>query len=330
MNHPGVPDALRDFLETYDTYYIIGHEEPDGDCVCSSLATASYLARRGKTVKLFNDGPFDRSEIQSFGDSFRSELPRRERELDDNPAVLVLDCSTPERIGSLARDVEGLPTAVIDHHASGEPFGNPRYLVTSAPSTSYLIQLVIESFGDTPTTQEAELILLAIGTDTGFFRHLDHGTGNTFRAVARLVDAGASPKAVYDRMYGGKSLAARKLLARQLARAERIGDFIITYEREEDTAEFGKENRESDTLYRLLTTIDGCRALALVREVDQGSCTGSLRSTDDTDVGEIAARFGGGGHPRAAGFLAQRPWDEVVDELKTIFSRLLSSGPTRG
>ena len=325
MSTPAVPSALKTFLTAHETYYVIGHEEPDGDCICSSLAVAQFLRRRGKKVKLFNEGPFDRPEIRRFAESFRSELPRRERELDDGPAALVLDCSTAARIGSLASDVEGLPTAVIDHHASGEPFGNPRYLVTSAPSTSFLIQLVIESFGETPTSEEAELILLAIGTDTGYFRHLDHGSGDAFRAVARLVDAGASPKSVYDRMYGGKHLAARKLLARQLERAERIGDFIITYELAEDTEEFGKENRESDTLYRLLTTIDGCRALALVREVDHGSCTGSLRSTDDTDVGVIAERFGGGGHPRAAGFLAHKPWHEVVDELKTIFEEVLQS-----
>jgi phosphoesterase RecJ-like protein len=322
MNNTGVPESLRVFLDAYDTYYLIGHIDPDGDCICSALATAAFLERRGKAVKLFNEGPFDRPEIREYAHHFRDELPRRERELDDRPAVVVLDCSTQERIGTMASDVEGLPTAVIDHHASGQPFGNPRFLQKTAPSTSYLIQLVIESFGMRPTAYEAELILLAIGTDTGFFRHLDRDTGDTFRAVARLVDAGASPKSTYEKMYGGKSLAARKLLARQLERTEEVADgqFIITYERADDTEEFGKENRESDTLYRLLTTVDGCRALALVREVDQGSCTGSLRSTDDTDVGEIAAQFGGGGHPRAAGFLAQRPWNEVVHELKAIFA----------
>lgn len=323
MNRPDVPESLKRFLESYTTYYVVGHEEPDGDCVCSALAFRSFLTRRNKTVKLFDVGPFDRPEIKRFAPHFRSDLPRRERELDANPAVVILDCSTAERIGALASDMRGLPTAVIDHHAAGKPFGDPRFRDTGAPSASYLVQLVIESLGETPTKEEAEYLLLALGTDTGYFRHLDYGTGDAFRAAARLVDAGASPKGVYDQMYGGKQLGARKLLARQLERAERIGDFIITYERAEDTEELGKENRESDTLYQLLTTIDGCRALALVREVDQSSCTGSLRSTDDTNVGAIAARFGGGGHPRAAGFLAQKPWYEVVDELKAIFASVL-------
>lgn len=322
MGDTGVPEALREFLQTYSTYYIVGHVDPDGDCICSALAMARFLRRRGKSAKLFNEGPFDRPEIRSYAEYFRSDLPRREREVDERPAVVVLDCSTAERIGSLASDVDGLPTAVIDHHASGEPFGAPRYLVTTAPSTSYLIQRVIESYADVPTREEADLILLALATDTGFFRHLDEGSGEAFRAVGRLVDAGASPKNTYETMYGGKSLAARKLLARLLDRAEGVhgSTFIITYELADDTEELGKENRESDTLYRLLTTIEGCRALALVREIDPSSCTGSLRSTDDTDVGEIAVRFGGGGHPRAAGFLAQRPWHDVVEELKEIFA----------
>ena len=42
----------------------------------------------------------------------------------------------------------------------------------------------------------------------------------------------------------------------------------------------------------------------------------SLRSVSDLDVGEVAARFGGGGHQYAAGFVAPYPVTGVLDGIK--------------
>ena len=60
-----VPVALLDFIEQYGPFYIIGHKEPDGDCVGSQLALASFLKRSGKTAYLCSAGPFSRNEIMS-------------------------------------------------------------------------------------------------------------------------------------------------------------------------------------------------------------------------------------------------------------------------
>lgn len=324
---PEPSPALLDFLSEYDTYYLVGHTEPDGDCLASSLALGSYLERTGKRVKHFNEGPFFRPEVKRFEDRFRTDLAKDEVLAEDNAAAIVLDCSTPERVGKMGASLRDLPAAVIDHHSSGEPYGDVTYIVPTAPATSLLIQKTIEATGSLLTPAEAEYILFALSTDTGFFRHLDVGSGDTFEATSRLVAAGASPKRIYEMIYGGKSLASRKLMARLLTRVEPLqeGRCMLTYETAEDTAEFGRENRDSDTLYQLLMGTRGCEVVALLREESSTSCTAGLRSSNDVDVGLIAKRFGGGGHKRAAGFLAERPWQTVMEELKAILQEVLGS-----
>ena len=55
-------------------------------------------------------------------------------------AVIIVDCSTPERIGAgFAEEIKNYPVAVIDHHASGEEFGDVRFVNGNSPSTTILI-----------------------------------------------------------------------------------------------------------------------------------------------------------------------------------------------
>lgn len=318
MHEFAPPPELLEFLSSYETYYLVSHAEPDGDCLSSSLALGHFLERRGKRVKHYNEGPFVRSEILDLQPLFRDTLPPAEIEDDPQPAAVVLDCSTRERVGGLAEALDAVPVAVIDHHAAGEPFGDVTYVDPTAPSTSVLVQGSIEATGSDLETEEADLILFGLSTDTGFFRHLDVGSGRAFRAVARLVDSGASPKDIFNRLNGGKTIASRKLLGRLLGRVESQagGRIALTYETMQDTAEFGRENRDSDTLYQLLMGTRSCTVIALIREEDAGTCTGSLRSSDETDISTVAQSFGGGGHKRAAGFMLEESLPETYDRVK--------------
>jgi len=321
------PGELLQFLDTYQTYYLVSHIEPDGDCLASSLALGHFLERRGKSVVHLNEGPFFRPEIKRYEPLFHGNVPETLEGARDKTAVVVLDCSTPERVGGLADGISEFDIAVIDHHSSREEFGTVTYIDSRAPSTSVLVQEVIQKM-DHVQEEEARHILFALGTDTGYFRHLDIGTGETFRQIGNLVDAGASPKDVYNAIYGGKSLESRILLGRLLSRVESFyhGEYLLTFETQDDIQELGRENRDSDTLYQLLMGTAHCHVIGLVREEPGGLASGSFRSNDETDVGSIAKSFGGGGHKRAAGFAVRRPWKEVLDEIRTLFRKRLNTG----
>ena len=328
IDSPSVPDDLLRFIDSYDTFYLFGHVEPDGDCIASSLGLGSYLSRvLNKRVRYFAQGPFLRREVAQYEGHFLDRVPAEDRQTDDNPAGIILDCSGPDRIGMLKDDLDGLPLAVIDHHATAQPFGDARFVVTTAAATCYLVQLVIERLAEPLTRDEAELLLFGIMTDTGYLRHVESNAGPLLAAMGRLLHAGASPKLAHQQMFGGHTLESRQLLSTLLTRMEPIGGGrgLITWETDEDIARFGRHNRDSDTLYQLIFGIEGVRTAAVLRPEADSMVSGSLRSIGDIDVSAIATQFGGGGHRRAAGFSTAGDVTSIVERVRSLLSAAIES-----
>lgn len=311
--------AVLDTLDNHCTFFILGHEDPDADCLGSQRALGSWLERRGKTVHLCSMGPWGRPEIADWQSSFEGKIPK----VPDGavPLTVILDCSSFERTGFPANVLPDAPVLVIDHHAAGSDFGDIRFVDPLSPSTTLIIQKLIEIAGDTPTREEAELLFLGFCTDTGFFRHIEAGRSEPLEAVSRLVAAGASPTETFRFMAGGRSLGSRRLLGRVLERAELYfgGRVVIAWETWKDWRELGSE-RDSDMLYQLLMSISGIEAAAVIREQNDGNCVVGLRSITDLDVADIAHFFGGGGHKKAAGCTISGDRHDVTDHLIQIFA----------
>jgi phosphoesterase RecJ-like protein len=126
-------------------------------------------------------------------------------------------------------------------------------------------------------------------------------------------------------IYGGKSYGSRKLLGILLSRCEDYYSekLMVTWETREDISKFGKESRDSDTLYQLLFSIKGSRTAVLLREEENDEISCSLRSREPIDVGAVAAEFGGGGHKLASGFSLQGTTlsnvkKQIIDRFKDI------------
>ena len=315
-----LPEKVKIFISEHEKFLVIGHLEPDGDCVSSQLVLAHFLRRLGKKADLFSEGPFDRPEIFAYREFFRRTV--ESSDLGKGSTVVILDCSTPDRIGNLKEEVKGLPVMVIDHHSSGNDFGDVRWVDPSACSVTYLIQHLIEGLGYTPTPYEAELLLFGLGTDTGFFRHLGESSNMVFLSVSRLVAAGACPRKVFRMIYGGSNLAKIRLLGRALLKVERFFNdrVLITHQTRADIAGAESVSRGSDDLYRLLQSIKGCEVVAFIREEQEGHCSVGLRSNEGFDVGAIAESLGGGGHNQAAGFTCRGRIEEVKNRLLKIFA----------
>jgi phosphoesterase RecJ-like protein len=325
MSQP-VPAELAAFIKDGTKFIIAGHKEPDGDCVGSQLALCSVLRRMDKTALPCSAGPFKRTEVMPYAAQFSQSPNEKER---DGARVIIVDCSAPERTGDLAACIQGLPTAYIDHHASGEHSGSsmetPVFRDINAPSVTFMILSLMETLGLCPEKAEADLLLFGLCTDTGFFRHLDSGSAETFAAVEKLVRAGANPKLSFQAINGGKSLNSRIMLGHILSRAEAVfkGRLIVSYETYEDVQRLGPASRDSDMLYQLLQSVSGVEAIVIIREETPGNCTVGLRSRDRIDVSAIAASFGGGGHRNAAGFsitgTISNVNDVIIDSFKKIF-----------
>ncbi|GHV94514.1 phosphoesterase [Spirochaetia bacterium] len=323
-----VPETLIQFIKDGTKFIVAGHKEPDGDCIGSQLALCSALRRLGKEAIPCSAGPFKRPEVKSYTARFIAAPDEAEKA---GARLIIVDCSSAGRTGDLEQRLKGMQTAVIDHHATGDhPLAspeNPVYLDGAAPSTTILILAVIEALGLRLEKEEAKLLLFGLCTDTGFFRHLDENGAETFNAAAKMVNAGASPRAAFQAMNGGKSLDSRKLMGHLLSRSESLfdGRLIFSFENYEDSQHFGLEGRDSDSLYQLLQSVAGVEAVVIMRQETPKNCTVGFRSRDKVDVAAIAASFGGGGHKNAAGASIQGTISNVKPKIIAAFNKVFVS-----
>jgi phosphoesterase RecJ-like protein len=319
-----------DFIKKGNKFLIVGHKEPDGDCIGSQLCLASVLRRMGKEVILCSAGPFKRTEIKSYERFFISAPDEKDRA---GARAIIVDCSAPDRTG-LETLLEGLPAAVIDHHGAGKhtalapsSAGGPVYVDERAPSTTFMVLKLIEALGLKPGREEAEFLFFGLCTDTGFFRFVDSEGAETFEAAAALIRAGANPKAAFAAMNGGKAMDSRRLIGHILLRAEPLfnGKLILSSEEYEETCRFGLEGRDSDSLYQLLQSVAGVEAIVIIRQEAPGRCTVGFRSRDWVNVGSIAESFGGGGHKNAAGLSMAGTIAEIRPKIINAFENAFSN-----
>lgn len=317
--------SFKNFLSEHTFFYIIGHKEPDGDCIFSCLSMAAILNKFGKQYQLLSAGPFKRTEIRSkeslFSNTpnFLSEPERKET------GLIILDCSEFSRLGEIDGDLKDLDTFIVDHHKTAD-CGDIQHIIDStSPATACLVQQLYEKIIGELDKETAEYLFFGLATDTGFFRFLADNSSEVFKAAARLVEAGANPRITYDMMTGGKAFSTRKLLGLMLDRAERFynNKLVVTYETMEDTRKYGQSGRDSDSLYSLLLAVEGVEAVVFLRQETENSCTAGFRSRDKVDVSAIAAQFGGGGHKNAAGGSIEGKIETIKPAICKAFAKIL-------
>lgn len=324
--YPEVPKPIIDKIKETTLAVVVGHVSPDGDCIHSQIAMQKLLQKMGAEVHLVNAGPFIRKEIKEYESMF---APHVDQQLyERNPLVVMVDCSTMDRIGYIADEIKGLETLVIDHHASGGEFTGLAYIVPKSFSTTLCIMQLYKAL-DIPLTQEiAYHIFFGLATDTGFLRFIGPYRGETFNLIGELVELGVSPTTIYNEMSGFSTLVERKFLATLLLKAQEHldGKLIVVIESKEDFKEFGHIERPTDSLYGQLLSVEDVEVVLYLKYLDEKSWEIGLRSShkSQVDVGQICASYGGGGHRKAAGATVERPLVELLDSLVETIDKAIS------
>ncbi|MBR2462621.1 MAG: bifunctional oligoribonuclease/PAP phosphatase NrnA [Spirochaetaceae bacterium] len=311
---------FKDFISSYDHFIVVGHKEPDGDCIASSLGVAAILKQLGKPYQLLSAGPFKRTEIKPYEKFFAKQATLLQT---GKTACIIVDCGEFKRIGevfppeALITDASQIPTFFVDHHKTSTPESETSIIEPDSPATSYLVQQLYEKLIGPLDLETAAILFFGLSTDTGYFRFLEKNSSDIFMAAARLVEAGVSPRATYDSMTSGKPFSTRKLLGIMLDRATQYfdGKLIVTYETMEDTRRWGTEGRDSDSLYQLLLSCTSVEAVVFIRQETEQSCTMGLRSRDEVDVSAVATVFGGGGHKNASGGSTAGTIEELLPKI---------------
>lgn len=301
-------------LASCSSFVISGHVNPDGDCLGSALALAGALRAMGKEaqVVLVEDVPVEPG--LRFLPGFEC-LVAAERCNMVPDAFIYVDVSVRERVGDAARIADAAAHRfAIDHHRGDEPVAELNLIDPDAASCSMLVWEVVKELGVDITPEIALCAYTGLMTDTGRFQY-QNTDERAFVAAAQMVSAGADPALAGREFFQNRSLASLRLEQRMVGRMQVLhgGECAFSYITLDDFAECGAENADAESLIDTMRSVRGVRVACLLKE-RENLVRGSMRAKDDeTDVGAVARKLGGGGHRAAAGFTLKVPFDQAVD-----------------
>jgi bifunctional oligoribonuclease and PAP phosphatase NrnA len=298
--HLKIIDRIIESIRESRTFCIVGHIRPDGDCVGSQLGLTLALRNEGKKVYCWNEDRIP--EKYDFLDRDGTvQKPKRGLKFD---CVIAADAASFERLGSVGRCVANRKLLInIDHHQSNTRYGDLNWVSAREPSTGELIFRLLKIAKWPITKRIADSLFTAVSTDTGSFQYATTRPG-TYHVAGELVRRGADLARICNEVYQSYPLSRARLLRHiyshfRLTHEDQIAYFWL---KKADFARTGAETSDTEGLIDHIRAIAPVVVACVFEEIEPELTRISLRSkSEKVNVNEIAAQFGGGGHPAAAG-----------------------------
>jgi phosphoesterase RecJ-like protein len=318
--------SLLNLLRSRDRFVLTSHVRPDCDALGSELGLLGILEAIGKDVRIVN-AQATPSSLQWIDPDRRIESlaeKNRPADLADRDLFVVLDTSAWAQLGAMGDVAKSMRdrVVVIDHHVSEDDLSDMWFKDTSAEATARIVYEIGLRLKVPLSERIATPLYAGLSTDTGGFR-FPSVSGESFRVAARLVDAGASPPAIYRELFEQDTLARLHLVGRTIAGAKTShnGRVIFSTVRQADIKEVGALPSDTEDLVNLTLTVKGTEVAAILIEQPDGRIKVSFRSRGPVDCSALAGEFGGGGHKAAAGSILDGPFPAAHERVVAAVDR---------
>ena len=162
-------DAIASSAAERKRVLVLGHVDPDGDCIGSMLALSNYLIGLGSEVACFTPGAM--AELYRALPLSRLFVPEERLASLDPNLVFVLDSPTTARTANLIRHGSGALAVNIDHHPTNERFGDINVIDETVSAAAILVYRLLDRVAPGALTPEtADYLYLGVLMDTGGFR----------------------------------------------------------------------------------------------------------------------------------------------------------------
>ena len=329
IHPPLTTDQTRalDLVRGGQRFLLTGHVRPDGDCLGAQAAFARTLTALGKEVWVLNSDPLPPT-LDYLADAVRYRVYSG-GELPAHDVCVFLDFCELERCGPLAAPVRaaGSKKLVIDHHIHhGERWWDEAFVDVRAAATGLLVWRMARHLGVALDAPAAAGVFTSIVTDTGWFKY-SNTDAETFQAVSELVAAGVDPSALYASIYQRAGRDEPRGIARALERLEYFDNGKLAVVDLPLASSSGVDLADSDTVLDLLRAVEIVEVVLFLRESRDGTCKLSARSKNSRNVNDLARRFNGGGHAKAAGATLRMPLAQAKQALVQAALELWSGKP---
>jgi bifunctional oligoribonuclease and PAP phosphatase NrnA len=299
-------NRFAEIIRAHQRYLLVSHVRPDCDALGSELGMALILEAIGKSVRIVN-GQATPPNLAFIDPQKRIGVigqTVQPAELAEIEVIMVLDTSAWAQLGPMSDFIRAFrgKKVVVDHHLSSDDLAAEQFKNTTAEATGRLVVEAAEALGVALTPAMAMPLFAAVATDTGWFRFASTSS-NTYRCAAKLIDAGASPAAIYNALYEQDTLGRMKLRGVILSRieVELAGRLAHTYVLNEDFTKTHSLPSDTEDAINSALAIGGTQVAVIFVEQASGGFKISFRSRSAVDCSKLAEKYGGGGHKAAAG-----------------------------
>ncbi|KGL63693.1 DHH family phosphoesterase [Polaribacter sp. Hel1_85] len=322
-------EALKSFLEKPRNIVVIGHRNPDGDAMGSTLALKHYFDKKGHhtTVVVPNEYPEFLHWLPGSDTTYRFDWQntQSQRAINGSDIIFLLDFNALHRVGhDMQKTLEKYPNdfAMIDHHQQPD---DVKYMYSDVTicSTCQMVYQFIEMNNDLDLIDAdiATCLYTGIMTDTGSFRFRST-TSTTHRIIADLIDKGAENDKIHNNVYDANSYNRLLLLGQALSNLQILPTYKTAYitltTEEKKRFDFQKGDTEGIVNYAL--SLKGIIFAAIfIEDAEQGIVKMSFRSKGSFSVNQFSRNhFNGGGHDNAAGGKSDLSIEKTVTKFVTL------------
>ncbi len=278
---------------------ILTHEQADFDAMGASLG--AYLMNE-KAVPVAPRRT--NRNVRAFLTLYGAELPYvDQRDLLSEPieSITLVDTQSMITLKGMTKKTE---VHVVDHHDLRPDL--PDAWSVTIDNTGACTTLFVEGLREHNgmiNPIHATLLLLGIYEDTGSLTYA-HTTSRDVRAAAFLLEQGANLQIISRYLNPPLSVEQRQVYDQLMSNAklEHIHGQIVLIA----TADAEEMDDEISTIAHKLRDLMDPDALFLLVRTGGGIRLVARSLTDQVDVSEVAAHFGGGGHGRAAAALIRQ------------------------
>lgn len=309
--------------------WLTTHVKSDGDGIGCELCLLRALRAMGKEAWVVNDTVVPKAlgfllsspdEIQVYDPASHDPF------LEEADTVVVLDVGLTYRLGRL-EPVFTRSRAVkvcLDHHSECDHGFDHVLSDTGMGSTGEILYRLLRAMGVELDAAMASPLFAAISIDSGSFAY-ERCTPETFHVAARLVEAGAEPYAIHRGLNWQRRLDEVKLEGEVIQNLRLDGTGRIAYSEvsRDMLRRYQIDPMEMPTVVNIPLSVAAVEIALLFVEVEPCTVNVSARSKGLVAINDLAQRFGGGGHPLAAGFSLAGPLEEVKARVLGEARRLL-------
>jgi bifunctional oligoribonuclease and PAP phosphatase NrnA len=323
---------IGNLVSQAECIFITTHVNPDGDALGSVMALAGFVQKMGKKFRVVIQSNV--VEMYRFLDpgNIIESYPVDPPSVDSPNAhdlVFFLDLGKYERAGNVVPYLvqNQARKIVIDHHPPEAVEADYCVVNPHAEATGSLVYDFICTVSPKVIDRKIALaILTAIVTDTGYFRY-SNTTAVSHYIAASLYEHGVKVDEIRKALETGQPFSRQKLMGFALAnlRLSSCGTIVYSWITAKMFQDAGARREHTDGIIDQIRIIKNVKvAILIVQEGDQQYKV-SFRTVKPISASAIAAKLGGGGHPRAAGATCIGDLETVIDSVLNVVTTIENS-----